>query len=224
MLCFLPSPVGSATLWHPVASLLAAGGWPVAEASLPDDAPVSADAVLGAFLGSLPADRDIVLIPHSNSGRYVPAITNRRRVAGYVFVDAVLPPPAGEMPMVSAEFCDFLAAKADADGLLPPWSQWWDPADVAPLFPSADARAEFERNEPRLPLAYFRQTCTVPAGWDAKPGGYLGFGEVAYATEIAAARARGWPVRVIPGGHLHMLTEPAQVAAEIEDLLGVMLR
>ena len=62
------------------------------------------------------------------------------------------------------------------DGRLPPWSQWWDEADVAPLFPDAETRARLTAEETRLPLDYYEQQIPVPPGWDATPCGYLLFG------------------------------------------------
>jgi hypothetical protein len=59
---------------------------------------------------------------------------------------------------------------------------------------------------------------TIPSGWDTRPGAYLAFGE-AYAPELADAKGRGWPTRILPAEHLHMLIDPAQVAAEITALL-----
>jgi hypothetical protein len=163
-------------------------------------------------------DSDVVLIPHSNAGLYVPALTTHCRVTGYVFVDAVLPAPAGQAPMAPAKFYNYLAAKADPDGLLPPWTEWWD-EDISALFPSAEVREQVEREQPRLPLSYFATPMAVPPGWDTRPGAYLAFGD-AYAPELADATARGWPARTLPGEHLHMLIDPAQVATEITTLLS----
>jgi pimeloyl-ACP methyl ester carboxylesterase len=55
-----------------------------------------ADDVLDAFLAALPADQEVDLVPHSNAGAFVPALTVRRPVAPVVFVDAVFPPPGGQ--------------------------------------------------------------------------------------------------------------------------------
>jgi hypothetical protein len=60
--------------------------------------------VLAWFLGAIPADADVILVPHSNAGGYVPALAARRRVTGFVFADAVLPPASGTMPMVPEGF------------------------------------------------------------------------------------------------------------------------
>lgn len=59
-----------------------------------------------------------------------------------------------------------LADKADSDGLLPPWTSWWDEANLAGLFPDPEVRARVEREQPRLPLSYFSAQLPVPFGWD----------------------------------------------------------
>ncbi len=70
-----------------------------------------------------------------------------------------------------------------------------------------------------LPLSYFEESLPIPVGWDTRPGAYLAFGDT-HAAERDAAAARGWPVWTLPGGHLHMLTAPEEVASAIHDVLG----
>jgi hypothetical protein len=219
-LCLLPSPLTGAAVWDPVAERLAADGWQVVNVPLPATAPAHAADVLAAFVAAMPEDQDAVLIPHSNAGLYVPAISTRRPVVGYIFTDAVLPPPHGQAPMIPADLYEVIAAKADADGLLPPWTQWWD-EDISRLFPDAQTRARIERNQPRLLLSYFDGSLTVPDGWDVHPGAYLAFGDT-YAAERADAASRGWPTRTLTGEHLHTLVNPAQVAAALTKLLSAL--
>ena len=102
--------------------------------------------------------------------------------------------------------------------MLPPWTQWWD-EDLSGLFPSQEVRDQVERGQPALPLSYFAGSLQAPPGWDDRPGAYLGFGS-AYAAELAAAAARGWPTHVLDGQHLHQLVDPDQVAAAIQELLA----
>jgi hypothetical protein len=221
VLALLPSPLLPASVWHPVAQRLADAGWPVAEVAAAEtltDPPRTAEQVRAWFLDALPADRDVILIPHSNAGLYVPGLVAERRVVGYVFVDAGLPPADGRVRLAPEEFADFLAAKADQDGMLPPWTQWWD-EDISGLFPSREAREQVERGQQAMPLSYFAGSLPVPPGWDDRPGAYLGFGST-YAAEQAAAAARGWPTAVLDGQHLHQLVDPDRVAAEIQGLLA----
>ncbi len=219
-LALLPSPLLGPATWAPVAQVLRDGGWhtitgvPVAPVRTAHD-------VLHTFLAQLPTDQQLVLVPHSNAGAYVPALVTQRPVAAAVFVDAVLPPPDGEIPLAPPQFLDFLRTKADEDGRLPGWTEWWEEADTAALFPDAPTRTRVEADQPRVPLSYFQERLPVPADWAGIPGAYLAFGE-AYASERDDARARGWPVRTLPGQHLHQLVQPAQVAAELVALLGLL--
>lgn len=172
-----------------------------------------------AFLVALPEDQDLVLVPHSNAGLYAPAIAAERAVSAMVFVDASLPPPlGGEAPVVPAEFFELLAARADGNEVLPPWTEWWEDEEVAALFPDEQTRNTVEREQRALPLSYFRDSVPVPTGWNRCRCAYLAFGST-YEAETTAARDMGWPVRVLPGEHLEMLVHPELVAEAIADLL-----
>jgi len=220
VLCFLPSPLLGPSCWQPVADVLSDRGWAVADMPRPSHAPRNAADALGAYLAAVSRQLDVVLIPHSNAGLFVPALAAQRRAAGYVFVDAGLPLEAGSsVPMAPAEFYGMLAGKADDSGLLPPWTQWWDGEDLSGLFPDAPTREIVEREQQRLPLSYFEDSVPVPADWPARPGAYLAFGDT-YAAERAAAAARGWPVATLPGEHLHMLVDPVGVATAITNLIA----
>lgn len=217
VLCLLPSPLLGPACWQPVAKALSDDGWEVVGVPVPRRPPRTGADALAAFLAAIPDDRDVVLIPHSNAGLFVPALAARRRTAGYVFVDAGLPGAVAAVPMIPAEFYDMVAGMADAGGLLPPWTQWWDGEDVSSLFPSTRVREEVEAEQQRLPLSYFEESVPVPPGWPDRPGAYLAFGDN-YTAERTAAAARGWPVTTLPGEHLHMVVDPAEVAAAIADL------
>jgi hypothetical protein len=219
VLCLLPSPLLGPACWRPVSDVLSDRGFTVT-AIASGRAPRTGADVLAAYLAAIPADRDVVLVPHSNAGLFVPSLAAQRRVAGYVFVDAGLPlDGADRVPMIPASFYSMLAGQADEAGLLPPWTQWWDEDSVSELFPDAGTREAVEREQSRLPLSYFAESVAVPSGWAARPGAYLAFGDT-YAAERAAAASRGWAVRTLPGEHLHMLVDPAEVAAAISDLIA----
>lgn len=66
-------------------------------------------------------------------------------IAGCIFVDAAVPPSSGETQVVPPGALPFLRGMA-SDGLLPPWTDWWDEADVAPLFPDRPGRQSPQRN------------------------------------------------------------------------------
>jgi hypothetical protein len=221
VLCLLPSPLLGPACWRPVSDVLSDRGFAVALGGRGSvRAPRTGADALTAYLAAIPPDRDVVLVPHSNAGLFVPSLAAARQVAGYVFVDAGLPlDGVDRMPMIPPEFYEMLAGKADGDGLLPPWAQWWDEDSMSELFPDAVTRAAVEREERRLPLSYFAETVPVPPGWADRPGAYLAFGDT-YAAERSAAGALGWVVTTLVGEHLHMLVDPVEVARAITDLIA----
>ena len=212
--------VGPAT-WTPVADRLPGSVVPslraVADAG-PPFWPAAVEIVARA-VEELPAGAPVVLVPHSNAGLFLPAIVHAapRPVAACVFVDAALPERAGPSPVADADGLAFLRTKVGDDGRLPPWTHWFDEADVAPMFPDPVTRTIVEDEQPRLPLAYYEQHLPVPGGWDRRPCAYLKFSEP-YDAIADDAAARGWPVEVIPGAHLHQVVDPESVAAAIQRL------
>ena len=159
---------------------------------------------------------DVVLVPHSNAGLHAPRLADRIGARGVVYVDAALPGDGPETTLAPPRFLAFLEELADADGLLPPWTRWWD--DTHGLFPDDATRAAVEAEQPRLPLSYFTGRVPVPDGWADRPSAYLAFGDT-YAEEISFALASGWPVTALPGRHLHQLVDPPGVAAAITVLV-----
>jgi len=166
-------------------------------------------------------ERPVVLVPHSNAGLAVPVLGTRIDVRATVFVDAALPLAEGETAMAPPGLLAVLEELAGGDGLLPPWTEWWD--DLTGLFPDDLARAAVEAGQPRLPLSYFTATLPVPDGWASDACAYLAFGDT-YAEEIAFARARRWPVDVLTGRHLHQLHDPSSVGAAIVALAASVQR
>ena len=219
MLALLPSPLLGPSVWQPAAQLLHDQGWTTTTCTLPPGRRTAQD-VLDGYVACLPTDHDVVLVAHSNAGAYIPAITSRhRRVTGAVFVDAVLPPAQGHIPLAPPAFLDFLRSKADAAGVLPVWTDWWDPAEVVALFPDEQTQRRIEAEQARLPLSYFQDQLPVPEGWDDRPTAYLAFGDT-YDRERADAHRRQWPISTLTGGHLHLLVDPAEVVDELAALLA----
>ena len=209
----VPSPLVGPATWHSVAGSLVELGRRVVvvdtgRPSRPDD-------VVSSVLDVAHQVGRVVLVPHSNAGLFAPLLSTRLDVQATVFVDAALPLSGTETGLAPPGFLERLRALADPDGMLPPWSRWWD--DLSGVFPSAEVRTEIERQEPRLPLSYFTSSVPVPIGWAEARCAYLAFGDT-YADETAFAREHGWPVSVLPGQHLHMLHEPALVGAAIVNL------
>lgn len=219
-LALLASPLLGPSVWAAVGSVLTDDGWTVAIPPAFDRIRSPAD-VLAHWECALPQDGDYVLVPHSNAGLYVPALGERRNVLCTVFADAALPPPSGSTPMAPPALYRMLTELADADGVLPRWTEWWEKADLAGLFPDTATQATVTAEQVRLPLSYFTERMPVAAGWAKRPNAYLAFGET-YRKERCAAAKDGWPVRTLPGGHLLALKEPARVASVIEELLGLL--
>ncbi len=144
---------------------------------------------------------------HSNAGLLVPALAEAvpdvRRV---VFVDAALPGAPLPAALLAA-----LRELTGPDGLLPPWTEWFDEATVAALLPDPRLRATGDRRaaapaaHPLHPAAT-RAARLGPAAVRVPPllrGVPTGRGE---------PRARGWPVGSLAGGHLHQVVAPGAVA------------
>jgi hypothetical protein len=148
-----------------------------------------------------------IVVAHSNAGLFLPVIAQAAPVAGCLIVD-------GRLPGYGNRLSDFLRSLVRADGLLPPWTDWWGDADVRQLFPDAQTRAAVCAEVPRLPLRYFEEQLPVPPGWDSVPCGYLRFSS-AYLAEAQEAERRGWVVEHLPGEHLHQLVDPDAVAERI---------
>jgi hypothetical protein len=216
LVALLPSPFLGPSVWGPVAAELRTAGFEAVAVAIRTSVRVPAD-ISEAFLSALPPDRELVLIPHSNAGLYVPQLIVERDVLATVFVDAALPPPDGDAPVMSRPLTDRLTSLADDYGLMPPWTEWWG-SEVDGLFPNAEVRRQIEAEEPRRPLSYLRASVPIRAGWDASPCAYLAFGD-AYAAEQSTVAQRGWPLALMSGQHLHMVVDPPGVAATILALL-----
>lgn len=217
MLVLVPSPLLGPAVWTGVARTLRRRGRDVVVPPAYGDL-AGPDDVVDHLRRSVPADVPVVLVPHSNSGLYAAALAAERDVAAVVFVDAGLPSDEPATRTAPARFREFLASLAEPDGLLPVWTRWWPEDEVVALFPDPATRAEVEAEQHRVPLAYFDAAVPSPRGWADLPAAYLAFGH-AYDAELAEAQRRGWPVRRLDGGHLHVLVDPAGVA---DALLGLL--
>ncbi|MFD8612183.1 alpha/beta hydrolase [Streptomyces sp. NPDC059631] len=220
------SPSVGPSTWRPVAGRLEAAGHRVRVPSLlhigagsPPFWPRVADAVRDD-LREVPAGSPVVLVVHSNAGLFLPAVRSGldHPVAASVLVDAALPARTGATPVAPPELLDFLRPLA-VDGRLPRWTDWWDEADVAPMFPDPAVRRTVVEEQPTLPLSYYEQHIPVPDGWDDHPCSYLLFGPP-YEEQAAEARARGWQVAHLPGEHLHQLVDPAGTVRHLLELTG----
>jgi len=211
--------------WQPVGALLRQRGHVVDVPNLIELAvlePASAPRIarhVAEDVHAVPGET-IAIVTHSNAGLFAPAIgraLSNARIS-YVFVDASVPPSSGSAAIGAAEFLSELRAKAE-NGRLPPWTEWWEESDVAPMFPpDPELRDAITREQPRLPLSRYEQTVDVPAGWDQSPCGYIYFGPP-YDRPADELRQRGWPIRHVPGLHLHMVVDPAAVTDALEEVV-----
>ena len=217
-LILVHSPSVGPLTWAPVAQRLGDRAVVPSLLSVADAGPPFWPAVAGTVrdaVDQLPPDRDVILVTHSNAGYFTPVIVEAspRPVAGCVFVDAGLPARTGSTPLAEAEFLEFLRPKV-TDGRLPRWTDWWDDADVAPMFPDEPTRRAVCAEQPRLPLSYYEEQVPAPPGWADRPCGYLLFG-TPYEPMAEEARERGWRVDHVPGEHLHQIVDPDTVASRI---------
>ncbi len=208
------SPVTGPSTWRWVAGELAARGHEVTVPAVP---PVATSLGWAGFVGAVVAlargTDSPILVGHSGAGPLLPRIAARIRPRALVFVDADIPPEAGETTVVPDEFAEFLRGLA-IDGMLPPWSRWFGPDNMRELIPDDHRREIVTAELPSLPLSFFEAHVPVPAGWTSARCGYVQLSE-AYAEQRSKAAASGWPVARLPGAHLDIVTRPAEVADAI---------
>lgn len=226
----LHSPLVDASSWGRLPELLLAAGYRVAvPAVLADDSPPYAHRyVAAAAVGLAGADLapPLVLVGHSGAGPLLPQVAAAagaagRRVGGYVFLDAGEPRPgASRLTLLESEdraLAAELRAHLEAGGLFPQWSD----AELAGELPDSRARAELLRSLRPRGDDFFTEPVPMPADWPDAPCGYLRLSP-AYDAVVRQARARGWPVRALGGGHFAALREPERVAAGLLELIAAM--
>jgi hypothetical protein len=213
------SPVTGPSTWRWVADELAARGHQVVVPAVPPAATALGWPAFVGAVGALAAGLDSpVLVGHSGAGPLLPRIATRIRAQALVFVDADVPPEAGETTLVPAEFLEFLQGLANG-GVLPPWSGWFGPEGMRQQIPDDRKREIVSAELPALPLSYFQARVPVPAGWTSTRCGYVLLSE-AYAEQASKAAASGWPVARLAGAHLDIVTRPSAVANAILSVAG----
>ena len=223
-LVLVHSPLVGCETWEPVARDLAADGYAVAVPDLAGTLAAGPPYHLrqARAVADSAAGQPAILIGYSRAGPLLAAAGSMlgNDLRGYLFVDARLPAPGRSwMQTTPPDLAARLRGMADAQGWLPPWSNWWGEEELAALVPDPALRRQFAAGCPRLPLAMVEEAYPPAAGWPAAPGGYLQLSE-AYHHQAAQARELGWPVKVQLSHHLAVLTQPGQVASEIRTLIG----
>lgn len=220
----LHSPLVGPSTWYPVADRLRAAGAtavvPVLTPALAGDPPYwpRMVRVVRTALAGVPRDEPVAVVAHSNAGLYVPVVCAEldHPVAASVFVDAAMPARSGDTPVEPPHMLHMVRGMA-VDGVVPRWTDWWDAADVATLFPDDITRQRVTAEQPCLPLAYFESSVPVPDGWADHPVAYLQLSP-GYEAEAAEAADRAWRVESLPGDHLHQLVDPDAVTARLRHL------
>jgi hypothetical protein len=210
-------PLLGPTVWQPCADVLRARGHDVV---VPDGraAVAEPDRWWERWTDACAAgpDRPDVLAGHSGSGAVLPLLAARLRPRVVVFVDAIVPAARGETA-ASEPMRAFVRDLAAGRDRLPVWTDWWPRAELEPLLPDDPGlRRALIEEQPTLASSFYDVAVPVPDGWDADVTiRYLQLSP-AYDDDAAEAGARGWPVTVLPGSHLEMLTDPDAVAAALE--------
>jgi hypothetical protein len=208
------SPVAGPSTWRWVADELAARGHRVTVPAVPPAATALGWAAFVGAVAALSGGIDSpVLVGHSGAGPLLPRIGTRIRARALVFVDADIPPEAGETTLATDEFLEFLRGLANG-GMLPPWSDWFGPESMRELIPDDRKRDLVGAELPSVPLSYFEARVPVPAGWASTKCGYVLLSE-AYAGQSDKAAASGWPVARLTGKHFDIVTRPDAVADAI---------
>jgi pimeloyl-ACP methyl ester carboxylesterase len=217
------SPLVGPATWRWVAELLAASGH---EVSVPAVCPATVSRGWQAYADAVIAQTDdedhVVLVGHSGAGPLLPQIAARAHWSAdaLVFVDAGVPPEAGEAELMPTEMLADLRLLA-VDGVLPAWSEWFGPGVMRELIPDDDKRTLVSAELPLLPLSYFDVSVPVPTGWATARCGFIQLSD-AYAADAAAAANRGWPVLDRLGAHLDIVTRPAVIADAILTVAGML--
>jgi hypothetical protein len=154
---------------------------------------------------------------HSGAGGFAPALADAApALAGFVFVDAVLPYPGRTcLENAPAWLANTMRRLNGPDGRLAPWNRWFPQDPLPRLIPDAAARAAFEADLPATPFAFLEALSKPSSAWARLPAAYLQLSQ-GYADTADAAAARGWPVRRARLHHLAAVSHPAETA----DLIG----
>jgi hypothetical protein len=134
-----------------------------------------------------------------------------------VFVDAGLPPCSGSFT-AGGGFLPTLRGLA-TDGVLPPWSQWWNAEMLGKLVPDHVRRSVIESELPRVPLAWYEAVIRVPSGWCAAADCAYVLLSDAYRDDADRASELGWQVVERPGTHLDIVSDDVGIA---ETLVGLI--
>jgi len=223
------SPFTSAGVWGTVPEALRATGVQVTVPEvLDDDEPPYASRFVARVAQQLQLDAPgahVVLVGHGGAGPLLPQIAFARNasgspVAGYVFVDAMLPRTlktatrldlvGADDPVAAAELGQRLAA----GDRFPEWTDGElavtvsDPTDRAVLLAGLRPRS----------IDFFIEPLPVPEDWPDAPCSYLQLSD-SYASAARTAQLRGWTVCQEDAHHFWAMTHSEDFAAQLLTLL-----
>ncbi len=226
------SPFTSAVAWGAVPEALRAQGVQVAVPEvLDDDEPPYASHFVARVAQQLQLDapgEHVVLVGHGGAGPLLPQIAFARHasgspVAGYVFVDAMLPrtlKTATRLDLVGAD--DPVAAAELSQRLTAGhrYPEWTDGELAVSVSDPADRAMLLAGLRPR-PLDFFTEPLPVPEDWPDAPCAYWQLSDV-YAGAARTAQLRGWTVQHHDAHHFWALTNPEDYAAALVALLATL--
>jgi hypothetical protein len=94
----------------------------------------------------------------------------------------------------------------------------WKDEDLTEDLPNGRVRQQLLAQLQPRSLSFFEEVMPEVSGWPDAPCGYLMFTQ-GYRHFLEQAQSAGWPSRILPAGHFHMLVDPIAVAAAIVELL-----
>lgn len=229
-IALIHSPLTSAAAWGGLPDSLRDLGHRVAVPEVvDDDEPPYASHFVARASQQLQLDAPgeaLVLIGHSGAGPLLPQIAFARHssgvpVAGYVFLDAMLPRTlraATRMDLLELDDPVFTAQLAQhlADGGRFP--EWTD-LDLAEMVPDPGDRAVLLAGLRPRGLDFFTEPLPIPEDWPDAPCGYLRL-SAPYDGAASAAGLRGWTVHHLEAHHFWALTHPVELAKELVALLA----
>lgn len=156
---------------------------------------------------------EFILAGHSGAGPLLPQIARLtgRRALAYIFVDAGLPDPSRPRKGVGsfATHVDQLLLEGRR------YPEWTD-RDLVELIPEKARRQTILSEVRPQGAAFWNEVVPSDDSWPDAPCGYLRFGSnPSYDDAVDEALRRGWLVKVLPGGHFHLVVDPVAVATAL---------
>jgi hypothetical protein len=228
-LALIHSPLTTAVAWGTLADELRALGHAVVVPEVvDDDEPPYASRFIARVAQQLQLDapgQPVVLIGHGAAGPLLPQIGFARHsagapVAGYVFLDAMLPRTLRaatrlellelDDPVLAAQLAQHLAD----GGRFPEWTDH----ELAEWIGDAGDRAVLLAGLRPRRLGFFTEPLPVPEDWPDAPCAYV---RLSQSSDGAArtAELRGWRVERIDEHHFRAMSNPTELARIIDDLL-----